>query len=370
VRQLADWGADCIKIELPNDSEVKEGIVSDRNSPDFQNLHRNKRSMTLNLKTEKGKEIFFKLASEADVIVENYRPDVKNRLGIDYNTLKLVNSRIILGSISGFGQDGPYHSRPGVDQIAQGMGGLMSITGKPGQGPLRAGTAIADLSAGLYCAIGILIALLEREASGEGQWVHTSLLEAQISMLDFQAARWLIGGEIPPPAGNDHPTSIPTSVYPSKDGHLNIAAGGQVMFERLARALGAEKLLHNHHYSTDEKRSANRDLLNKEIAKYTIRLSTDELVEKLNNFGVPAGPIYTIDKMFEDRQVKHLGLAAPVESPKHGSMQVVGQAVNLSRANRKIRSAAPELGQHTEQILNSLGYDSSQIEKLRLDKVI
>ena len=258
VRQLADWGADCIKIELPPSAGIKEGITGDRNGPDFQNLHRNKRSMTLNLKQEAGREIFYKLAETADVVVENYRPDVKYRLGVDYETLKAVNPRIVRGSISGFGQDGPYEKRPGVDQIAQGLGGIMSITGLPGQGPVRVGTAIADLSAGLYCAIGILTALLEREVSGEGQWVHTSLLESQVSMLDFQAARWLIGGEVAPQAGNNHPTSSPTGVYPCSDGHFNIAAGGQEMFERLCRALGADEIAANSDYATGTLRQQHR----------------------------------------------------------------------------------------------------------------
>ncbi|MEE2661383.1 MAG: CaiB/BaiF CoA-transferase family protein [Pseudomonadota bacterium] len=370
VRQLADWGADCIKIELPPSANIKEGITGDRNGADFQNLHRNKRSMTLNLKTATGREIFYKLAAKADVIVENFRPDVKNRLGVDYNSLRQINNRIILGSISGFGQDGPYKDRPGVDQIAQGLGGVMSVTGLPGQGPVRVGTAIADLSAGLYCAIGILIALLEREASGEGQWVHTSLLESQVSMLDFQAARWLIGGEVPPQAGNNHPTSIPTGVYPCSDGDINIAAGGQAMFERLCKALKAIEMEENPNYATADLRRDNRDKLNAEIATYTRRKPIAEWIELLNVHGVPCGPINTIDKMFEDPQVKHLGLAAPVLSPSHGEINLVGQAVNMSRATRSIRSATPALGEHTDDILLELGYGPIEIEKLYADTVV
>ncbi len=370
VRQLADWGADCIKIELPPSAGIKEGITGDRNGPDFQNLHRNKRSMTLNLKQAAGREIFHRLVETADVVVENYRPDVKYRLGVDYETLKAVNPRIVLGSISGFGQDGPYEKRPGVDQIAQGLGGIMSVTGLPGQGPVRVGTAIADLSSGLYCAIGILVALLEREASGEGQWVHTSLLESQVSMLDFQAARWLIGGEVAPQAGNNHPTSIPTGVFPCKDGHFNIAAGGQDMFERLCRALGADEIAANPDYATGKLRQENRDALNDEIAAYTKTRTSAEWIELFNEGGVPCGPIHTIDRMFDDPQVKHLGLAAPVHSPTLGDIHVVGQAVNLSRASRDIRTATPGLGEHTEDILASLGYDTAQIAKFQDDSVV
>ena len=206
VRQLADMGAKVIQISAREDTEgdfVRRGF-------DSLNLHRNKRSLTLDLKSPRGVDIIKKLAAKADVVVENFRPDVKHRLGIDYETLSKINPRIIYGSISGFGQTGPYRDRPGYDQIAQGMGGLMSVTGLPGQGPVRVGIPVADLTAGIFLAQGILCALIERERSGKGQWVHTSLLEAMVTILDFQAARWLIDGAIAPQAGNDHPTGIPT----------------------------------------------------------------------------------------------------------------------------------------------------------------
>src|SRR3954462_3534753 len=256
VRQLADFGADVIKIESPPGVDPNEGMGGPRDGPDMQNLHRNKRSMTLNLKLPEAKEVFARLAKTADVVVENYRPDVKFRLGIDYESLKKINERIILASISGFGQDGPYRDRPGFDQIAQGMGGLMSITGMPGQGPLRVGIPIADLTAGIFCAQGILLALIEREKSGEGQWVQTSLLQAQIFMLDFQAARWLTEGEVPKQAGNNHPTSIPTGVFETSDGYINIATTGQKIWERFCRAIGADELTANPDYASAKARSA------------------------------------------------------------------------------------------------------------------
>src|ERR1700722_12374319 len=259
VRQLADWGAEVLKIESP-DNDATE--VGSRASPDFQNLHRNKRSLTLNLKNPEAVEILKRLVENADVLVENYRPGVKRRLGIDYDRLRAINPRLVYASISGFGQDGPYADRPGLDQIAQGMGGLMSITGLPGQGPVRAGVAIADLTAGVFCAMGVLVALLEREQSGEGQWVQSSLLGAQLAMLDFQAARWLISHEVPEQAGNNHPTSIPTGVFATADGHINIAASGADLFRRLCHALGAEHLATDPNYANGRGRLRNRDRLN------------------------------------------------------------------------------------------------------------
>src|SRR5918995_947805 len=265
VRQLADWGANVIKIEMPEAVEAGEKPGGPRHGPDFQNLHRNKRGLTLNLKFEAGRNVLRRLVAQADVVVENFRPDVKHRLGIDYESLKAVNPRLVYASISGFGQDGPYRERPGFDQIAQGMGGLMSITGLPGQGPVRAGIPIADLSAGLFCAIGILTALLEREQSGEGQWVQTSLLQAQIFMLDFQAARWLIKQDVPKQAGNNHPTSIPTGVFTTADGYINVATTGGAIWERFCTALEAPDLMQREEYKTSAARSQNRHALNAEI---------------------------------------------------------------------------------------------------------
>src|SRR5687767_10543055 len=293
VRQLADWGADVIKIEAP--PTPGEGLGGPRNGPDFQNLHRNKRSLTLDLKSPEGIEIFHKLVRGSDVLVENYRPDVKTRLGIDYAALKPLNPRLVYASISGFGQSGPYRDRPGFDQIAQGMGGLMSITGLPGQGPVRVGIPVADLSAGIFCAMGILVALLEREVSGEGQYVESSLLAAQIAMLDFQAARWLIAGEVAPQAGNDHPTTIPTGVFKTRDGHINIASAGDAIFVRLCRALEAPDLAEHPDYRTGRSRSQNRKALNAAIEAITVERDSAEWIERLNQAGVPAGPIYAMD---------------------------------------------------------------------------
>ena len=305
VRQLADWGANVIKIDALLEDGGGEQPGGPRQGSDFQNLHRNKRAMTLNLKDPKGLEVFKRLAEQADVVVENFRPDVKAKLGIDYASLRQINPRIVYGSISGFGQDGPYHKRPGFDQIAQGMGGLMSITGAPGEGPMRVGIPVADLTAGLFCAMGILTALLERDVSGEGQWVQTSLLQAQIFMLDFQASRWLMEKDVAKQAGNNHPTSIPTGVFKTSDGYINIATTGGRIWERCAQAIGAPELVTNPDYATAPARSKNRDALNETIGRLTEKKSTETWVRELNEAGVPCGPIYSIDQMFDDAQVKH-----------------------------------------------------------------
>ena len=366
VRQLADMGARVVKIET---REVVEGDSTSMGF-DFLNLHRNKRSMTLDLKHPEGVAILGKLVARADVLVENYRPDVKHRLGIDYEALSTINPRLIYGSISGFGQTGPYSERPGYDQIAQGMGGLMSITGLPGQGPVRVGIPVADLTAGMFLAQGILVAIIEREKSGRGQWVHTSLLQAMVTMLDFQAARWLIDGEIPPQAGNDHPTGIPTGVFTTADGHINIAASGQVMYRRLCEAIGAQHLIDDPRFTTMADRSKNRKAMNEELDKVLAARTSAEWIDALNKAGVPTGPIYNVRQVFEDPQVRHLGLAEPVRHPERGEMRVQGLPATLSRTPGAVRMPAPTHGEHTDEILAELGYSREDVERLRNDKVV
>jgi crotonobetainyl-CoA:carnitine CoA-transferase CaiB-like acyl-CoA transferase len=365
VRQLADWGANVIKIEMPPDEKGGDAPGGPREGFDFQNLHRNKRSMTLNLKSKEGRAAFLKMAKKADVVVENFRPDVKRRLKIDYKDVKKVNPRIVYGSISGFGQDGPYENRPGFDQIAQGMGGLMSITGLPGQGPVRVGIPVADLTAGLFCALGILTALLERETSKKGQHISTSLLQAQIFMLDFQAARWLIAKEVPKQAGNDHPTSIPTGVFKTTDGHINIATTGGAIWERFCRAMGAEAMMKKPEYASSKARSDNRKALNEEIGTYTQHKSSTEWIDIFNKAGVPAGPIYSIDQVFADPQVKHLGIAQSVKKKDKSVLPVVGQPFKLSRTQSRIAAPPPEMGQHTNEVLKEFGFKPNEIAALR-----
>ena len=361
VRVLADHGAQVTQVMRPDPG----GFDASFSGFDRQNLHRNKRSAFVNLQSEDGRSVLYRMVKDADVVVENFRAEVKHRLKVDYETLRKINPRIVYGSISGFGQDGPYGKRPGVDQIAQGVGGLMTITGPPGGGPWRVGIPISDLCAGMYLAHGVMAALLEREVSGEGQWVHTSLLEAMIAMLDFQATRWLIAGEVPPQAGNDHPTSFPMGVFPVKDGHINIAASGDRMFLDFLKVIGAEDLAKDERFAKRQARGKNRPELRALVEAKTKTWDSEALIDALNAVGVPSGPILTIDKVFENPQVKHLKLAQEVESPRLGKLTLVRSPVRLSRTSTALRSAAPVPGGETDEVLKEYGYSAAEIARLK-----
>jgi crotonobetainyl-CoA:carnitine CoA-transferase CaiB-like acyl-CoA transferase len=364
ARQLADWGADVIQVQMPEHMRGDDTLGGQEGS-DYQYTHRNKRSITLNLKEPEGIAALKRLVATADVLLENFRPDVKTRLGIDYDALSQVNPRLVYASISGFGQTGPYAKRPGFDQIAQGMGGLMSVTGLPGQGPVRVGLPIADLCAGIFAAYGVTVALLEREASGKGQWLHTSLLEAQMYMMDFQTARWTIDHEIPGQAGNYHPTSIPTGVYRTKDGHINIAVFGGKIWERFAEAMGAPEWIDDERSKTKGARSVHRDWLNADIERRLMENTSDYWIDRLNAAGVACGRINNLKEVFEEPQVKHLGILRKVTSPHLGEQVLMGQPVTLTRTPSAIARAAPRRGEHSEEILAEIGYGRDELARLK-----
>jgi len=364
ARQLADWGADVIQVQMP-ESMRGDDTLGGQDGSDYQYTHRNKRSITLNLKEPEGIEVLKKLVATADVLLENFRPDVKNRLGIDYESLSKVNPKLVYASISGFGQTGPYASRPGFDQIAQGMGGLMSVTGLPGQGPVRVGIPIADLCGGIFAAYGVLVALHERTQSGRGQWVHTSLLQAMLYMMDFQTARWTLDHEVPGQAGNFHPTSIPTGVYKTKDGHINIAVFGGKIWERFCEALGAPEWIQDDRSKDKMARSKNRNWLNYEIEQRLQHETSDYWIEKLNEAGVACGRINNIQQAFEEPQVRHLGILQEVVSPRLGKQTLMGQPVVLSRTPSKIARSTPRRGEHTEEVLREIGIDPASLTRMK-----
>jgi crotonobetainyl-CoA:carnitine CoA-transferase CaiB-like acyl-CoA transferase len=363
-RQLADWGADVIQVQMPEHMRGDD-TLGGQDGSDYQYTHRNKRSITLNLKEPEGIAILKRLIGTADVVVENFRPDVKFRLGIDYESLSKEYPGLVYASISGFGQTGPMAQRPGFDQIAQGMSGLMSVTGMPGDGPMRVGIPIADLCAGIFAAQGILVALLERDSSGKGQWIHTSLLESMVYMMDFQTSRWLIDKEIPTQAGNYHPTSIPTGVYKARDGYMNIAVFGSKIWERFCDILGAPEWVTDERYKDKMGRSINRDSINDEINRRLASQDRAYWVERFNAGGVACGLINDVKGVFDEEQIQHLGMVKEVVSDHHGPQRLVGQPVQLERTPSTIARAAPKRGEHSEEILREIGLDSAELVGLK-----
>jgi formyl-CoA transferase len=363
-RQLSDWGADVIQVQMP-DHMRGDDTLGGQDGSDYQYTHRNKRSITLNLKEPEGIAILKRLIASADVVVENFRPDVKFRLGIDYETLSKDHPGLVYASISGFGQSGPLAERPGFDQIAQGVSGLMSVTGKAGDGPMRVGIPIADLCAGIFAAQGVLVALLERDISGKGQWIQTSLLESVIYMMDFQNSRWLIDGDIPTQAGNYHPTSIPTGVYKAKDGYMNIAVFGSKIWERFCDILGAPEWVTDERYKDKQGRSINRDSINAEINRRLASQDRAYWVERFNAGGVACGLINDVKGVFEEPQVQHLGIVKDVVSLHHGPQKMVGQPMQLGRTPSTIVRSAPKRGEHSEEILKELGLEAAELASLK-----
>jgi crotonobetainyl-CoA:carnitine CoA-transferase CaiB-like acyl-CoA transferase len=368
VRHLADWGAEVIRIQAPDDGG--EEVVGKREGPDYQNLHRNKRTMTLNLKTPEGHAALMKLVARADVLVENMRASVKHRLKFAWEDVRKINPRLVYGSISGFGQTGPYSDRPGVDQIAQGMSGLMSVTGEPGRGPMRAGIAVADMTAGNLLALGIMMALFQRERTGVGRWVHTSLLEGQIFMLDFQAVRYLASGDVPKQAGNEHPTAVPTGVFPTSDGHVTMGASSTVQWKRLCNVLDKPDWLARPDWATQKDRARQRNAVHQAIADEFKKQSSAYWVSRFEAAGLPCGPIYTIDQVFADPQVQHIGINAPMDNPRTGQSRVIASPLNFNGEEKTIRRPTEISGAHTEEVLTDLGYRIEEIQSMRERGVI
>ncbi|HZZ52821.1 MAG TPA: CoA transferase, partial [Trebonia sp.] len=370
VRQLADWGADVIRVEPAGDQAARDALAGGRHASDFQHLHRNKRSLSLNLKSVAGREVLLRLVDTADVLVENMRPPVKERLGFDFGTVHARNPRLVYASLSGFGQDGPYGDRGGVDQIAQGMGGLMSVTGLPGTGPTRAGIPVSDLAAGLYLAIGVLVALHDRDRTGTGRWVQTSLLESMIAMMDFQAVRWTIDRQVPGQAGNHHPTSVPMGCFATADGYVNIGAAGGRLLDAFCSVIGLPWLPGDARFDSLDKRSANRAELNALVAGQLRTRTTAAWVSALNEAGVPCGPVYRMDEVFADPQVEHLAMTQTVQHPVLGPLAIVRNAVRMTGGPDTVRTPAPDHGDHTDEVLTGLGYSPAEIGRLRAQEVI
>jgi len=368
VRQFADWGADVIRIDHP--ANVPASTGGSRHGSDFQQLHRNKRSLALDLRAPGAHEVLMRLVDSADVLIENMRPPVKKRLGFDFETVHARNPRLVYGSISGFGQDGPYSGRGGVDQIAQGMGGLMSVTGLPGSEPTRAGIPVSDLAAGLYLAIGVLIALHDRERTGTGRWVQTSLLESMIAMMDFQAARWTVDHEVPEQAGNHHPMSVPMGCFATADGYVNIGGADGRLLHSLCDAIGLPDLPADPRFDTLARRSANRAELNDLIAGRMQTQTTAAWVKTLNDAGVPCGPVYRMDEVFADPQVRHLEMTAPVQHPALGRLDILRNAIRMTEAPATVMAPSPDAGAHSDEVLTELGYSAAEIDGLRDQRVI
>ena len=371
--ELGDFGADVIKVE-PVDGDpsrfqtLRPDLVG--NSYFFAAANRNKRSITVDMKADAGREIIRRLVRRADVVIENFRPGVMERLGLGARVLREQNPRLVYCGISGFGQSGPYSQRPGFDQVAQGMSGFMSITGQEPTGPTRAGIALADLVCGMTACRGVLLALLARERTGHGQDVYVAIVDAMVALLTWSAGMYFETGIPPGVAGNHHPLSSPFGVYQAKDGPFILAAGNEAMWRRLCGALGRPDLLNDLRFTTTNDRVAHRADLNAVLGPLFQTRASAEWVEFLNQRGVASGPIYNLGDVFRDPQVLHEQMLVTMPHSVHGTVKLIGLPIKLSETPGAVRRAPPLVGEHTDEILRDAGYSTSDIARLRASGVI
>ncbi len=370
---LADMGAEVIKVEMPGSGDDSRGWgppFIEGEAAYFLSVNRNKKSITLNLKDPKAKEIALKIIEKADIVLESNRPGVMTKLGLDYETVKKINPGIIYCSISGFGQTGPYSKRPGFDQVIQGYGGIMGLTGEKGGGPLKVGIAVTDIATGMFAATGILTALYHRERTGQGQHVDASMLDGQVSWLTYQAGRYLASGNVPQRIGSAHPLIVPYQDFEASDGFINIAAGNDNLWKKFCAVTDLSDIADDPKFATNPKRVENRDEVVEIVSKKINTKTMQEWLDILNDAGVPCGPIYTVDQIFNDPQVLAREMLVEVDHPKCGKIQVTGSPIKLSETPAEITTHPPMLGEHNSSILQEFGFSEEDITKLKEDKVI
>ncbi len=370
---LADLGAEVIKIEAPNGDDTRTWgpPFIETESAYFLSINRNKKSMVLNLKEEEGRQILLDLIKDADVVVENFRPGTLKRLKLDYETLKAVNPRIILASISGYGQTGPYSQKPGYDVIAQGMGGITSVTGEPGQRPVKVGFSIADIGTGMWALIGIQSALIAREKTGEGQWIDASLLDTIISWQTYFAGNYFASGENPKPQGGAHPNIVPYQLFESANGYFNIAVGNESLWDKFCSAIGQPELRDNPKFATNKDRVVNRSEIVSHLQELFLTDTKENWIKLFEDAGIPCGPVMNFEEIFKDPHVLAREQLVEVEHPTAGKIKMTGIPIKFSATPGEVRTAPPLLGEHTDEVLKTnLNINEDEIARLKASGVI